>query len=51
MTPTRAPHHGPRTIATTAVPIMSRKIGRWSRPLMYPPTMFSAAATGMSVTT
>ena len=51
MTPTNAPHHGPRTIAATAVPIMSKKVGSFRAPLIVPPTILSAAATGTRVMT
>src|SRR5690606_5908257 len=49
-TPTSAPHQGPRTMAEMAVPIMSRYTGSRSAVAMYPPTMFNATLTGMSVT-
>ncbi len=51
ITPVRAPHQGPSTIAATQVPIMSMNVGRPSSPLIQPPTMSRAAAAGTSVTT
>src|SRR3954452_8757595 len=51
MTPTSAPHQGPRTMAATHVPIMSRNVGSLSAVLIVDPTMLSAAAAGTNATT
>ena len=51
ITPTNAPHQGPIVIATTAVPIMSKKIGSFKAPATVPPITFKTEATGTNAIT
>ena len=51
ITPTSAPHHGPIVIATTAVPIISKKIGSFNAPATVPPITFKTEATGTNAIT